>query len=83
MQINKSNEEMGKRSARENINPFIIRGESEFAAAFGIKDPYKQAELRKQGMPFLHDGYCYVYDPLEVLAWMKVAWKIKIPTITK
>jgi hypothetical protein len=58
------------------ISPIIIRGESEFSEAFGIKDPRTQAALREKGLPCMHDGAMYVYDPQDVLAWMKTNWKI-------
>ena len=66
---------------RENIAPVIIRGQKEFAAAFGISDPLVQARLRSEGLPCYNDGKMFVYDPNEVLAWMKKSWKIGLPEV--
>jgi hypothetical protein len=63
---------------KRNIPPLTIRGESEFAAAFGIKDPRTQAKLRSEGMPCYHDGSMFIYIPEEVINWMKQNWKINI-----
>jgi len=67
---------------RENITPIIIRGEKEFAAAFGYSDPLVQQRLRNEGMPHYNDGKCFVYDPQEVLDWMKKNWRVIVPSIT-
>lgn len=70
-----------EKNIRPNIVPIIIRGEREFARAFGISDGHTQAKLRAQGMPCYHDGKCFVYFPDEVKAWMKEKWKIIHPEI--
>lgn len=71
-----------KENIRPNIAPLIIRGEREFAAAFGISDGHTQARLRDRGLPCYHDGKCFVYFPDEVVSWMKENWKINLPDNT-
>jgi len=66
---------------RTNIEPIVIRGETEFAAAFGISDPRMQARLRSEGLPCMHDGRMYVYNPAKVLAWMENNWRVVTPEI--
>jgi hypothetical protein len=65
---------------RENIKPLLLRGESEFAAAFGIHSNHTHAQLRNEGMPFYCHGKIFVYDPEEVLSWLKERWKPQMPT---
>jgi hypothetical protein len=70
-----------KGTVRTNIKPEMLRGEREFAAAFGIKSGDTQAKLRAQGMPCYYDGAMFVYDPKEVKEWMKEKWKLNLPEI--
>lgn len=73
-----SKQEEKKRQSRKrgNITPYLIRGEQEFFEAFGVKSSEKQAEMRSAGMPCYHDGKAFIYDPDEVVKWIKENWKI-------
>jgi hypothetical protein len=62
---------MGRKIRRENIVPLILRGDYEFAQAYGIHDKRRQSQLRREGMPCFKDGDLFCYDPEEVTVWLK------------
>lgn len=70
---------MKKPKRKRDIPAYMIKGEFEFAEAFGIIDPDKQAELRSEGMPCYNRKGTYFYDPEEVKDWMKNNWKVQQP----
>jgi hypothetical protein len=76
----KTTEKKRNGKVRENIKPLLLRGESEFAAAFGIVSNHTHARLRNEGMPYYCDGKMFVYDPEEVIPWLKEHWKPQMPS---
>lgn len=60
---------MKKLKRKRDIPVYMIKGGFEFAEAFRILDPDKQAELRSEGMPCYNRRNVF-YDPEEVREWM-------------
>jgi hypothetical protein len=52
----------------------LLRGGKEFYDAFGY-DERSQERLRSKSMPFYKDEDEFLYDPDEVLTWMKKTFK--------
>ena len=66
-----------------DVEPVVLRGQQEFAKAFGYSDADAQARLREKGMPCMHDGSLFMYNPARVLAWMEKNWTVKPPDIKR
>lgn len=66
------------------IPPLFLCGDSELAAAIGIKSTEALADLRKDGLPYYYRGKSFLYDPDEVKKWIKAhcqVQKVKIKAL--
>ena len=66
---------MRKINVERNIPVLMLNGDSELSSAIGIKDKETLARYRKEGMPYYPNGNSFLYDPKEVVAWLKTRFK--------
>ena len=62
---------------RRSIPVLLINGDRELGEAIGITSSETLARYRKEGMPYYANGNSFLYDPKEVVDWIKKRFKIQ------
>lgn len=66
---------MKKTKINRSIPVIMLNGDTELASAIGIGDKRTLARYRLEGMPYYPNGNSFLYDPQEVVTWLKIRFK--------